>query len=376
MQGIKSIREVKDLKGKRVLLRLDINVPIEDGVILNDFRIKKSLPTINFLKKNGAKTIIIAHLWGDESKTLELVYKRLSEDIEVTFIKSNIGDESQKAVSVMHDGEIILLENLRLGGGEKSNDISFARELSQLADIYVNDAFAVSHRKHASIVSLPKLLPAYSGLLFEEELTNLSTALNPPKPFLFILGGAKFDTKIPLIIKYLDRADYVYVAGALANDFFKVGGYETGLSKLSGEDYGLEKYLDRENLYLPKDVMVQNMGEISVKLPSEVERDDKILDVGLKAMTDLKSLISKSKFILWNGPLGNYEEGFRDATIDLAKAIAGSPAQSVVGGGDTFAVISKLNLEEEFDFISPAGGALLEFLYSGTLPGIEALKQD
>jgi phosphoglycerate kinase len=375
MHEIDSIREIKNLKGKRVLLRLDLNVPIEDGVILNDFRIKKSLPTINFLKEGGAKTIIITHLWGDESKTLKPVYERLSEDIKLHFIESNIGEESRRAVEEMEDGEIILLENLRLGVGEKENDRDFAKELSLLGDIYVNDAFSVSHRKHASVVSLPKLLPSYSGFLFEEEINNLSKALAPPKPFLFILGGAKFETKIPLIIKYLDRADYVYTAGALANDFFKAKGFEIGKSKWSGENYDVEKYLDRENLYLPKDVTVQNDGEISVKKPSDVEADDKILDVGLESIADLKNLIKESEFILWNGPLGDYENGFRDGTIDLAKAIAESSSHSIIGGGDTFAVISKLNLEDKFDFISTAGGALLEFLYSGTLPGIEALKK-
>jgi len=374
MQGIKSIREIENLKGKRVLLRLDLNVPIENGEVENDFRIRKSLPTINYLIEKDAKTIIIAHLWGDESKTLKPIYDYMLKDVNLTFVKSNIGEEPQRVISEMQNGDVILLENLRIGGGEKANDINFANELSQLADIYINDAFAVSHRKHASIVSLPKLLPAYSGLLFEDEVRNLSKVLDPPKPFLFILGGAKFDTKIPLIIKYLDKADYVYAAGALANDFFKAQGYEVGSSKLSGKDYELEKYLNRPNLYLPKDVTVQNDKGIFVKRPEEVENGDHILDVGVEALIELKDLISKSKFILWNGPLGEYEKGFRDATIDLAKAIIESPAQSVVGGGDTFAVISKLDFENEFSFVSTAGGALLEFIYSGTLPGIEALK--
>ena len=374
LKGAKSVKDVDDIKGKRVLLRLDLNVPITGSVIDNDFRLKKSIPTINFLKERGAKVIIITHLWGDESKTLKPVFEYLSKEMEIAFVRTNIGEEAQKVVGEMKDGDVVLLENLRIGGGEKTNDINFANELSQLADIYVNDAFSVSHRDHASIVSLPKLLPSYYGPLFEEEVRSLSMVLDPPKPFLFILGGAKFETKIPLIIKYLDKADYVYVAGALANDFFKVKGYETGLSKLSGKDYGLEKYIDKKNLILPKDVTVQNGDEIFVRRPEEVKATDNILDIGLEALADLRDLISKSEFILWNGPLGEYEKGFRDGTIDLAKAIADSPAQSVVGGGDTFAVISKLNLEEDFSFISTAGGALLEFIYSGTLPGIEALK--
>jgi phosphoglycerate kinase len=376
LKGAKSIKDLDDLDGKRVLLRLDLNVPMTDSRIDNDYRIKKSIPTIKFLKDRGAKIIIISHLWGDGSKTLEPVYQQLSKGMELTFIKSGVSQEAKIFVSKMKNGKIVLLENLRLEEGEVENDMSFAVRLSELADIYVNDAFATSHRDHASIVSLPQLLPSYYGLLFEKEVENLSTALNPPKPFLFILGGAKFETKIPLIIKYLDRADYVYIAGALANDFFKIKGFEIGRSSFSGKDYNLEKYLDRENLILPRDVTVQNKDGIYVKRPDEVVKEDKILDIGVEALSDIRDLISKSKFILWNGPLGNYEEGFRDGTIDLAKAVAKSSAYSIVGGGDTFAVISKLHLEEEFDFISTAGGALLEFLYSGTLPGIEALKQD
>ncbi|HJN62665.1 MAG TPA: phosphoglycerate kinase [Candidatus Paceibacterota bacterium] len=374
IRGAKSIKEAESLKGKRVLLRLDLNVPVLNGKVEDDFRIRKSIPTINYLKERGAKVVIISHIWEDESKTLKPVYDHLVEKIPLTFAQDCINKETQDAIEKMQEGDVILLENLRLYEGETKNDINFANELSRLADIYVNDAFAVSHREHASLISLPKLLPSYYGLLFEDEIKNLSTVLNPSKPFLFILGGAKFETKIPLIIEYLEKADYVYVAGALANDFFKVQGYEMGISKLSGKDYKLEDYLDRKNLILPKDVTVKNKDGIFVKKPSEVESDDMILDIGVEAMIELKELVSKSKFILWNGPLGDYKKGFRDRTIDLAKAIIDSPAKSVVGGGDTFAVISKLKLEDEFDFMSTAGGALLEFIYSGTLPGLEALK--
>jgi len=374
MQGLKSIKEVKDLKGKRVLLRLDLNVPIIDDKIVNAFRIKKSLPTINFLRNEGAKTIIICHLWGEGPKSLKLIYEYLSKKISLTFAEDCVGPDVKELVQSMSNGEVVLLENLRMHEGEKDNDINFAEALAQLGDIYVNDAFSNSHRTHASMVSLPKLLPAYFGLLFGDEVRHLSIVLDPPRPFLFILGGAKFETKIPLIIKYLDKADYVYVAGALANDFFKVQGYETGLSKTSGKDYDLEKYLKKKNLILPRDVTVQNEEGIFVKKPSEVLPNDQIYDIGIESIVDLKDLIDKSEFILWNGPLGDYEKGFRDGTIDLVKAIAVAHAQSVIGGGDTYAVISKLDLANEVGFISTAGGALLEFLYSGTLVGIEALK--
>jgi len=375
MEGIKSIKDIDDLKGKKVLLRLDLNTPIQNGRVENDFRIRKSLPIIEFLRDKGARVIIIAHIYLPESNTLAPVFEELKKYIDIKFLKKTVGEEVLQTVNSLENGEVVLLENLRLNPGEESNDINFANELSSMGDIYVNDAFSVCHREHASIVGLPKLLPSYAGLLFEEEVKNISKVLNPPRPFLFILGGAKFDTKIPLIVKYLDRADFVYAAGALANDFFKLKGYETGISLVSGKDFGLKDYIDQKNLFLPKDVTVRNSQGIFVKRPEEVEANDHILDIGGEALADLKKLISESKFILWNGPLGDYEKGFRDGTIDLARAIIKSPAESVVGGGDTFAVISKLNLEKDFDFISTAGGALLEFIYDGTLPGIEALKQ-
>lgn len=378
MEGVKSIKKAGNLKGKRVLLRSGLNVPIindcEVDCVENDFRIRKSLPTLEYLKKNGARTIIISHVWGDEILSMKPVYEHMKKSIDLQFAGDALAPETKDIVAKMQAGDIIMLENLRLHDGERQNDFNFANDLAQLGDIYVNDAFSVSHREHASIIGLPKLLPSYTGLLFEDEVKNLSVVLDPPRPFLFILGGAKFETKMPLIIKYLDRADNVFVGGALANDFFKAKGLNVGKSLVSNEDYGIDKVLDRPNLVLPKDVTVRNKDDIFVKDPEKVLDDDQILDIGVEAMNQLRDLINASKFILWNGPIGDYEKGFRDGTLDLANAIIASPARSVVGGGDTFAVISKLNLEEQFDFTSSAGGAMLEFIYSGTLPGIEALK--
>jgi phosphoglycerate kinase len=378
MEGIKTIKEVTDWKGKRVLLRLGLNVPlINDCVkdcVENDFRIKKSIPTVEYLRDQGAKIIIISHVWGDEVLTLKPVFEYLKKFIKVDFVGDALSPETKDAIAKMQNGDIVLLENLRIHEEEMENDLNFTNRLAQLGDIYVNDAFSVSHRKHSSIIGLPKLLPSYVGLLFEEEVKNLSVVLNPPKPFLFILGGAKFETKMPLIMKYLDRADYVFVGGALANDFFKAKGFNIGKSLVSNEDFGISKVLDKPNLILPKDLTVKNKDGIFVKNPEKVLDDDQILDIGVEAIGELEKIINKSKFILWNGPIGDYEKGFRDGTLDLARAIIKSSAQSVVGGGDTFAVISKLNLEEKFSFMSTAGGAMLEFIYSGTLPGIEALK--
>jgi len=378
IEGIKIIKDISKLKGKKVLLRLGLNVPLIDDCvedcIENDFRIKKSMPTIEYLKEKGAKTIIISHIWGDETLTLKPVYEYMKKLTDISFGGDSMDPGAKDKIAKMKSGDVMMMENLRLHEGEMENDFAFASSLAGLGEIYVNDAFSVSHRNHASIVSLPKLLPSYAGLLFEKEIENLSVVLDPPKPFLFILGGAKFETKIPLIIKYLDKADYVFAGGALANEFFQAKGFKVGNSLVSDMDFGLEEFLDRKNLILPKDVTVRNSRGIFVKSPESVTDQDQILDIGMETIAELKDLIDKSKFILWNGPVGDYEKGFRDGTLDLAKAIAESSAQSIVGGGDTFAVISKINLEEEFSFTSSAGGSMLEFVYTGTLPGIEILK--
>jgi phosphoglycerate kinase len=238
----------------------------------------------------------------------------------------------------------------------------------------VNEAFSVSHRKDASIVLLSKLLPAYAGIQLEEEVKNLSKAIkNPKHPFLFILGGAKFSTKMPLIKKYLKLADYVFIGGALLNDFLKAEGYEVGKSLVDDENFGIEKILKNKKLILPIDVVVRD-GKIlkNVKI-SEVKKDEVILDVGSESIKMLEPLIKKSKLILWNGPLGKYEAGGGGATKKVLKLVASSKAESIIGGGDTVALISEMKMENKFSFVSTGGGATLDFLANGTLPGIKAL---
>ncbi|KKR45205.1 MAG: Phosphoglycerate kinase [Parcubacteria group bacterium GW2011_GWA1_40_21] len=371
----KTIKDIENLRGKRVLLRLDLNVPIIDGVLLDDFRIKKSMSTLNFLRENGAKTIVISHIESVETKSLKAVYEYLSKFFNILFLKDYFGEETKKAIDGMNEGDFILLENLRIYEGEEKSSEHFARQLASLGEIYVNEAFSVSHRQHASIVGVPKFLPSYAGILFEEEVANLSKAFNPEHPFLFILGGAKFETKMPLIEKFLKLADFVFVGGALANDFFKEKGYETGLSVLSAKKFNLGKMLDSDKLLLPADVVVKNNQGVFIKRPSQVLKEDKILDDGPATISMLEKKLLSSKFVLWNGPLGDYEKGFREGTVELARAIAKSGAKSIIGGGDTLAVVSKMNLENKFSFISTGGGAMLDFLANETLPGIEALEQ-
>mgnify|MGYP003473014613 FL=1 len=247
-----------------------------------------------------------------------------------------------------------------------------------MAEIYVNDAFAVSHRKHASIVGVPKFLPSYAGILMRQEVEHLGKAFDPNKPFLFVLGGAKFETKMPLITKFMEKADKIFLAGALANNIFKERGLELGTSLVSEVSADLRGISESDKVVTPIDVTVTNSkGEVINRKPSEIQADECIVDVGQETVKQLQVLVKDSKTILWNGPLGNFEIGFQDKTEVLAKMVADATENgvtSIVGGGDTIASINKLGLNDEFTFISTGGGAMLDFLVNETLPGLDALK--
>ncbi len=373
---MKSIQNISDLKSKKVFLRVDFNVPLEDGKIQDDFRIKKALPTINFLKEKGARIILASHLEADPPNSLRPVFEYLQKIYpSIRFVSEYLIEDGKTALGDLGEGEIALLENLRLNPGEKKNNDVFAQQLASLADMYVNDAFSASHRAHASIVGVPKYIPGYAGLQLEEEVKNLSKAFHPPKPFLFILGGAKFDTKMPLLTKFLSLADYVFVGGALANNFFKEQGLNIGVSLFSEGTFPIKEMLASGKIILPSDVTVKNGDTKSTKKVTEVVEGDYIGDVGPVTIQQLQRVVNQSKFVLWNGPLGNYEIGFTEKTAELAQIIAESGAESIVGGGDTLAAIASLGLEQKFTFISTAGGAMLDFLANETLPGIEVLKK-
>lgn len=368
---MRNIKQIKNLKGKKVLVRVDFNLPIKDNVVEDDFRIKKALPTIEFLQKKGAKVILITHL-GKRGDSLSLVSKTLNKFIKVKYISDIVGMEAHDAVKSMNNGDIILLENLRNDSGEKECNKIFAMNLAKLADIYVNEAFPVSHREDMSIVLLPKILPAYTGFQLEKEVKNLSHAfLKPKHPFLFILGGAKFSTKMPLIKKYLKLADCVFIGGALANDFLKAKGYEVGQSLVSTDNYGIEKIINNKKLILPSDVVVKSGDKLVTKKINEVKKDDIILDIGIESVKNILPIINKSKLILWNGPLGKFEVGGAVSTKKILEAVSVSKAESIIGGGDTVALIKN---EKDFSFVSTGGGATLDFLANKTLPGIKALK--
>ncbi|MEI7462964.1 MAG: phosphoglycerate kinase [Candidatus Taylorbacteria bacterium] len=378
---MKTLKDIEYLQGVRVLVRADFNVPIKNSVVVEDFRIKAALPTIDFLVRKGAKVILMSHLESIDgtNPSLAPIADRLSKlGQEVIFVK-----DYNKALDIINDkmknGTCILLENLRFFDGEKKNDTAFAKELASLGDIYVNDAFSVCHREHASIVGLPKLLPSYAGLQLESEIINLAKAFNPAHPFLFILGGAKFDTKLPLLEKFLNIADSIFVGGALVNDLLKAKGYDVGKSLVSpqaGEITDvLKRFTNDAKVMLPIDII----NEQKIAKPADgLSASDKNMDMGPETLKLLGAAINNAKFILWNGPLGVYEKGFKEGTIELAKMVSEATArgaETIVGGGDTLAAIAELGKNEKMSFISTGGGAMLDFLATGTLPGIDALEK-
>ena len=341
----KTLQEIGNVENKRVIVRVDWNVPLKDGQVVDDYRIKKSLPTIEYLREAGAKVVLISHI-EPEDASLREVYEHAKSLIP--------------GLTFNEPGDICLLENLRNNPGEKENSRDFALSLAKYGDFYVNEAFPCSHREHASIVGLPKLLPGFAGLQFTEEVKQLSKAFYPKHPFVFILGGAKFDTKIPLVEKFNRIADSVFIGGALAHNFYKEQGVELKNSLVSSGDFHLKPLLEGGKILLPLD---------------PVWHEDKIVDAGPKTLEMLQAKINESQFVLWNGPLGNYELGYKEGTLALAKILGESGKEVIVGGADTIASIEELNLNSKFSFVSTGGGAMLDFLAKDTLPGIDALKK-
>lgn len=367
-----SIRSVKNLKDKKVLVRLDLNVPIQNGVVVDDYRIKQSLPTLLHLQKAKAKTIIISHL-GEKGETLREVARSLEKRLKhVTFIPNVLHGRVLHAIEHMKGGDIVVLENIRTEEGEKKNDATFAKKLSELGELYVNDAFSASHREHASIVGIPKYLPSYTGLQLEKEVSELSKILSPKHPFVFILGGAKFGTKLPLLKKYAKVADTIVIGGALANNFIKAKGNEVGLSLIDTDSVIPETFLKAKNIFSPLDCITDKKEVLPL---SGVGFRDKIYDVGPATIALIAEKIKNARMILMNGPMGNYELGFTGGTIGTLKAIVRSKGYSIVGGGDTVALVRDLKLEKKISFVSTGGGAMLDFLAFGTLPGIVALTK-
>ncbi len=376
MEGL--VYKKGELKGKKVLLRVDFNVEINEGKVAAEFRLKRTIPTIRELSLAGAQVILIAHIDDKEGGTLEPVAKYLVNHFPKLFFVTDINSpEARDKVIKMTDGDIILFENLRKWPGEKANDPEFAKLLASFADVYVDEAFSVAHRAHASITGVTKLLPSYIGPAFAEEVKNISQVFNPEHPFLVVIGGAKFETKVPLLDKFLGIADSVYVAGALMNDFYKAKGYFVGDSLISKEanPEDLKRMLKSPKLMLPPDVIVSDKGVNAVKPAFSVGIGEKIMDIGDQAIKELREAVMKAKLIVWNGPLGKNEGGYNKGSKELALAIGESEAVSIVGGGDVTSVVDSLQMEDKFTFVSAGGGAMLDFLANETLPGLEAVKE-
>ncbi len=381
---MKCIDEIptSELKGRRVLLRADFNLPIDDsGEVSNAFRAKQGWKTVQYLRDAGARVIILSHLSSNKRNpdgTIEPIARVLKKLGPVVFIDDLTGAAAKGAVHAMKDGELLLLQNVRRDPREELNDESFAKELASYGELFVMDAFAASHRAHASTVGVAKFLPSYAGLLVREEVQYIDSARTPQHPSCAILGGAKFETKAPLIALLLERYDHVFITGALANDVFKAKGFPVGTSLLSKEAPSAE-VLNHPHFLAPVDVTVERPdGQARVKLPREVAADEKIVDIGPDSVALLGPVIEKAQFILWNGPTGIYEKGYTaysNAIAELIHKRALEQVPVVIGGGDTIAVIEQSGVpQNEMGFLSTGGGAMLEYLLKGTLPAIEALN--
>jgi len=365
--------------GKRVIVRADFNVPIENGEVTDTFRLEQGWKTVQYLVDIGAKVIILTHIGRDPEESSEPVAHALKQFGNVHFVPDITGDMARTATAAMQGGEVVLLENIRRDPRETENDAAFAAELAALGDVYVGDAFAASHRAHASIVGVPKILPAYAGFLVRDEVREIDAARTPLAPSLAILGGAKFETKAPLVQLLLEKYDNVFLTGALANDVFRAKGYTTGRS-LTSKELPDQSILTNPRFLAPVDVTAEDAtGHAAVKKPDVVTADDKIVDIGPDSVALLAPYITKAKFILWNGPTGLYESGYthyvRQISELVEKAVDGG-AKVVIGGGDTIAAIEASGAKKQnLGFLSTGGGAMLEYLLKGTLPGIEVLNR-
>jgi phosphoglycerate kinase len=381
---MKGVREIGKIENTAVLVRTSLNVPIDAGKVINDYRLRRALPTIRFLSERGARVILISHIGEAGTETLAPVAEALGKLISpVTFCPASIGPVAREAIRALSPGQILMLENLRRNRGEVMNDPSFSAQVAELGDVFVQDSFDTCHRSHASIVGVPKLLPSYAGLQLEEEVRELSAALTPKEPSLAIIGGAKFSTKEAVLTTLLSRYTNVFVGGALANDFLQAAGHQVGKSLVGGDDGGaIRALINNPKLVLPVDSRVvpasavgtpNVLAQARVAGADQVKEDEVILDHGPGTELLLSHLVQKSKTVLWNGPLGKYEDGFVGSTDVIAQAVADSGVHSVLGGGDTVAAIEVLGLLPKFSFVSTGGGAMLDFLAEGTLPGITAL---
>jgi len=378
------MKTVKDfnVKGKRVLLRAGFNVPLDSkGNILDDFRIQRVIPTIEYLLENEAKVILMTHLGEpdgkDEKLSTSVIQEKLMQYLDCSIVKANdcVGPEIKKWIDQMQNSEILLLENLRFCKGEKENDPEFAKQLTELGEIYINDAFPVSHREHASIVGVPKLLDSGIGLAFEKEIENLKKILVPKRPLIGVMGGAKLSSKIKPIKGLLEKVDYLLIGGKISDVILRTKGV-SGFKGLSQKARELEKViknidLDNQKLILPVDVKTSDNRFLKAE---DVGVNDIVYDIGPKTIEKFCEIIKKGATVFWAGPVGKSEEqSFKQGSLEIAQTIADSSAFTVAGGRETILILTQEKLIDKFDFVSVGGGAMLQYLSAGTLPGIEAI---
>ena len=381
------------LEGKKVFCRVDFNVPMEEGNVSDDTRIRAAIPTIEYLINTGAKVILASHLGrpkGEvhEDMRLTAAGERLATLLgkPVTKLDESIGTEVQEAVQNMKNGDVILLENVRFHAGEEKNDAALAKQFADLADVFVNDAFGAAHRAHASTAGIAEYIPAVSGLLLEKELDVLGKALSTPeRPFTAIIGGAKVADKIGVIDHLLDKVDHLIIGGGLSYTFIKAQGYEIGKSLLEEDKIDLAKSFiekaekNQVKLHLPIDAVVADefSADANVKTVAidAIPADGLGLDIGPETEALYSDVISNSKLVIWNGPMGVFEmEPFAHGTKAVAEAVANTTGYTVIGGGDSAAAVEKFDLGEKMDHISTGGGASLEFMEGKALPGVTALE--
>lgn len=388
----KSVRDV-DVAGKKVFVRVDFNVPLENGAITDETRIRETLPTIKFLIEKGAKVILASHLGRPNGQVVEglrltPVAARLSDLLGKQVNKADevVGASVQAKVDALKDGDVLLLENVRFHPGEESNDSELAKAFAALADLYVNDAFGAAHRAHASTEGIAHHIPAVAGLLMEKELDVLGKALNnPERPFTAIVGGSKVKDKIDVINKMIEIADNIIIGGGLSYTFFKAQGKEIGQSLVDNSklDLALE-FMEKakklgKNFYIPVDIVVSDdfsaTANTAIVDTDSIPADWEGIDIGPKTREIYADVIKNSKLVVWNGPMGVFEiEPFSHGTLAVAQACATTSAYTVIGGGDSAAAAEKFKLADQMDHISTGGGASLEFMEGKVLPGVVALN--
>ena len=386
-----TVRDV-DWGQKTALVRVDFNVPMQDGRVADATRIRAALPTLQYLREHAARVVLLSHLGRPDGRpnpkfSLEPVAERLGELLKapVPFAADCVGPIAESAVKMIGAGEVVLLENVRFHPEEETNDTEFAKRLAALGDTFVNDAFGTAHRAHASTEGLAHLLPAVAGLLMEKEITVIAKALEDPRrPFVAIVGGAKVSSKLAVLQNLIDRVDCLLIGGGMANTFLRAAGYEVGRSLLEPDLVSTAKELlaGGGKIILPKDVVVTTdlksaEATVNTRAVEAVGPDEIVADIGPRTVESFRSEIGQAGTVLWNGPMGVFENSrFAEGTLAVARAMAESQATTIVGGGESVQSVEQAGLADKLTHVSTGGGASLEFIEGKTLPGVAALRTD